>query len=48
MEASIPAANCVATGTCDAALAVAILAPMDGGGGGPLLDDAAWKRGARA
>ena len=46
MAASIPLANCVATGTRVAALAVAILTPMVGGGGGPLLDDAARKRGA--
>ena len=46
MASSTPLANCVATGTRDAALAVAIVTPMVGGGGGPLLDDAAWERGA--
>ncbi len=48
MASSMPLANCVATGIRDAALAVAILTPVVGGGGGPLLDDAAWKRGACA
>ena len=46
MESSIPSPNCVGTGTFEAPLAAATFGPMDGGGGGPLLDDAAWNRGA--
>ena len=38
--------NCCGIGTCDADRPAATLGPIDGGGGGPLLDDAAWKMGA--
>ena len=43
MAASIPLANCVATGTCVAALAASTFGPMDGAGPLPLLADAAWE-----
>ena len=48
MAASIPSSNSTGIETFEAPLAAATLGPMDGGGGGPLLDDAAWKRGACA
>ena len=46
MAASIPSSNSTGIDTFEAPLAAATLGPMDGGGGGPLLDDAAWNKGA--
>ena len=40
MWSSIVKSNCCGTGTLEADLPAITLAPMDGGGGGPLLDDA--------
>ncbi len=48
IASSIVMSNCCGIGTCGADRPAATLGAVDGGDGGPLLDDAAWKMGACA